>query len=57
MNQALVGAMIGTGIARRRSTVIWKAVRSILLGWGLGPVSGISLGFALALGLVHLGVI
>lgn len=46
MNQALVGAMIGTGIARRRSTVVWKAVRSILAGWGLGPVSSVSLGFA-----------
>jgi len=57
MNQALVGAMIGTGIARRRSTVVWKAIRSILLGWGLGPVSGVSLGFVLALALVHAGAL
>ena len=57
MNQALVGAMIGTGIARRRTTVIWKAVRAILLGWALGPVSGVALGFALALCLAHLGVV
>jgi inorganic phosphate transporter, PiT family len=55
MNQALVGAMIGTGIARRRSTVVWKAIRSILFGWALGPVSGVSLGFVLALVLAHAG--
>ena len=48
MNQALVGAMIGAGVARKRSTVLWKPIRSILLGWSVGPVSGISLGFALA---------
>ena len=47
MNQALVGAMIGAGVARRRSTVLWKAIRSILLGWGAGPVSGAALGFGL----------
>jgi len=47
MNQALVGAMIGAGLARRRSTVLWKPIRSILLGWGVGPVSGITLGFGL----------
>jgi len=47
MNQALVGAMIGAGIARRRSTVLWKPIRSILLGWAAGPVSGVSLGFGL----------
>jgi inorganic phosphate transporter, PiT family len=57
MNQALVGAMIGTGMARRRSTVIWKAIRSILAGWGLGPASGASVGFALAVLLVHLGAL
>ena len=56
MNQALVGAMIGTGMARRRSTVVWKAVRSILAGWGLGPASGALVGFAFALLLVHVGV-
>ena len=47
MNQALVGAMIGAGVARRRSTVLWKAIRSVLLGWAVGPVSGVTLGFAL----------
>jgi PiT family inorganic phosphate transporter len=48
MNQALVGAMIGTGIARGQSTVLWKPVKSILLGWGAGPASGIALGALLA---------
>jgi len=54
MNQALVGAMIGAGLARKRSTVLWKPIRSILLGWSVGPVSGFSLGFALAWGLAQL---
>jgi PiT family inorganic phosphate transporter len=47
MNQALVGAMIGAGIARRRSTVLWRPIRSILLGWAAGPASGVTLGFGL----------
>ena len=55
MNQALVGAMIGAGMARRRSAVLWKAIRSILLGWGVGPLSGLTLGFAVvwAFGQMH----
>jgi inorganic phosphate transporter, PiT family len=48
MNQALVGAMIGTGMARHRSTVLWKSIRGILAGWAVGPVSGAALGFAVA---------
>jgi inorganic phosphate transporter, PiT family len=51
MNQALVGAMIGAGIARRQSTVIWKTVRGLLAGWAVGPLSGASLGFLLVVGL------
>jgi inorganic phosphate transporter, PiT family len=47
MNQALVGAMIGAGLARRRSTVLWKTIRGILLGWAAGPASGVTLGFGL----------
>ncbi len=56
MNQALVGSMIGTGIARRQRTVLGKAVRGILAGWALGPVSGAALGFALvnAFRVIHL---
>jgi inorganic phosphate transporter, PiT family len=56
MNQALVGAMIGAGMARHRSTVLWKAIRGILAGWAVGPASGAALGFAVAtvFGWVHL---
>jgi inorganic phosphate transporter, PiT family len=56
MNQALVGAMIGAGLARHRSTVLWKAIRGILAGWAVGPVSGAALGFTVAtlFGWVHL---
>lgn len=48
LNQALVGAMLGTGLARGQSTVLWKPVRSILTGWALGPVSGFALGYVLS---------
>ena len=56
MNQALVGAMIGAGVARRSSTVLWKAIRGIIAGWALGPVSGAALGFSLVtvFGWLHL---
>jgi inorganic phosphate transporter, PiT family len=48
MNQALVGAMIGTGVARGQKTVLWESVRGIVTGWAVGPVSGAVLGFAIA---------
>jgi inorganic phosphate transporter, PiT family len=48
LNQALVGAMVGAGLARRRRIVHWGTVRGILIGWGLGPVSGFAAGFAVA---------
>ncbi|MGB6443052.1 MAG: inorganic phosphate transporter, partial [Thermoplasmata archaeon] len=48
LNQALVGAMIGTGVARGQSTVLWKTIRSIVTGWAVGPVSGLALGYALS---------
>jgi inorganic phosphate transporter, PiT family len=51
MNQALVGAMIGSGLARRGGGIVRNAVRAILLGWAAGPISGASLGFALAVAL------
>lgn len=47
MNQALVGAMLGTGVARGQSVVAWKSVRAILIGWLVGPASGFALGFTL----------
>ena len=57
MNQALVGAMIGTGVARGQKDIHLQAVRGILIGWALGPASGAALGFASVLALVHLGVL
>jgi len=57
MNQALVGAMIGAGVARRRSAVLWKPIRSVLLGWAVGPLSGLALGFGLVWAGLHLGLL
>ena len=57
MNQALVGAMIGAGLARKRSAVLWRPIRSILVGWSVGPVSGVTLGFGLVWALRHLHVL
>ncbi len=56
MNQALVGAMIGTGVARGQSTVLWRTIRSVLVGWAVGPASGLLLGFALAWAFLRFGV-
>lgn len=47
MNQALIGAMTGTGLARGRDTIRWPVVRGIVTAWGIGPVSGITIGFVL----------
>ncbi len=55
MNQALIGGMLGAGLARGRRVVEWRAVRGILLGWGIGPISGGSIGFAAASLLRHAG--
>jgi inorganic phosphate transporter, PiT family len=46
MNQALVGAMAGAGLARHRSSVHWPMIRGILAGWALGPTSGLAAGYA-----------
>src|SRR6185437_15758677 len=43
MNQALIGAMAGTGLARGRETVQRKQILGILRGWLIGPLSGIVL--------------
>ncbi|MCF8566538.1 inorganic phosphate transporter family protein [Alicyclobacillus tolerans] len=48
MNQALVGAMMGAGMARGNGTIEWKAIRNIVKGWVIAPVSGIILAFLLA---------
>ncbi len=57
MNQALVGAMAGAGMARGRSTIHWSTVSGILRGWAIGPVSGFVLGFVAmkALGAIGAG--
>ena len=47
MNQALIGAMAGAGVARGRETVQRKQIIGILRGWAIGPLSGLALAFAL----------
>lgn len=54
MNQALVGAMAGAGLARGRQTVQKTNLYGILRGWLIGPAAGITAGFLIALA-VHLG--
>ena len=49
MNQALIGAMAGAGLARRRDAVRWPVVRGILLGWLIGPAAGLVLGYGAGL--------
>jgi PiT family inorganic phosphate transporter len=48
MNQALIGAMAGTGFARGRETIETKVILAILRGWIVGPAAGAALGFAFA---------
>jgi PiT family inorganic phosphate transporter len=55
MNQALIGAMAGTGLARGRGTVQWPVVNGILKGWLMGPAAGFALGWAAALGVRFVG--
>jgi PiT family inorganic phosphate transporter len=47
LNQALIGAMAGTGLARGRETVQRKQILGILRGWAIGPLSGLTLAFVL----------
>ncbi len=47
MNQALVGAMTGTGAARGRHTVRVGTLVGILRGWLIGPGAGIALAYAI----------
>lgn len=53
MNQALIGAMAGTGFARGRETVQRKQVLAIFRGWLIGPISGLALAAVLEW-LIHL---
>ena len=45
MNQALVGAMAGTGLARGRQTVHRDTLYGILRGWAISPITGFALSF------------
>ncbi len=49
MNQALIGAMAGTGFARGRETIDDKVIFGILRGWIIGPAAGAALGYAFGL--------
>ena len=55
MNQALIGAMTGTGVARGNDTVRWPVVRGIVTGWAVGPISGITVAFVIETVLRALG--
>ena len=48
MDQALVGAMAGAGLARGRNTVQWPVVKDILKGWLIGPAAEFLFGYATA---------
>jgi PiT family inorganic phosphate transporter len=48
MNQALVGAMAGAGMARGTHTVRRETLVGILRGWVLGPAAGLAAGFVVA---------
>jgi len=56
MNQALIGGMAGAGLARGERTIHWPTLRGILVGWAVGPASGILAGLACTVALVRLGV-
>jgi PiT family inorganic phosphate transporter len=47
MNQALIGAMAGAGLARGSETVQRRQFVGILRGWAAGPVSGLAIAFIL----------
>ena len=49
MNQALVGAMTGAGLARGRRTVKTASLVGILRGWVIGPGAGLVAGYLIAL--------
>lgn len=56
MNQALVGAMAGAGIARGRHAIKAANLYGILRGWLIGPAAGIAAGFLIASGAAAVGV-
>ena len=48
MNQALIGAMAGAGLARGRHTIDARMMLGVVRGWFIGPAAGMALGFAFA---------
>jgi PiT family inorganic phosphate transporter len=48
MNQALIGAMAGTGFARGRQTIDTSVILSIIRGWIIGPGAGFIIAYAVA---------
>ncbi|MCW8307419.1 anion permease [Acidiphilium sp. PA] len=48
MNQALIGAMAGAGLARGRQTIDGRVLRGIGRGWIIGPGAGFVLSYAAA---------
>jgi inorganic phosphate transporter, PiT family len=55
MNQALVGGMAGAGLARGQRTIHWPVLRGILVGWAVGPASGLLAGFGVITAVLALG--
>ncbi|MGA8303635.1 MAG: inorganic phosphate transporter [Thermoplasmata archaeon] len=55
MNQALVGGMAGAGLARGQRTIHWPVLRGILVGWAVGPASGLIAGFGVITAVIALG--
>ena len=45
MNQALIGAMAGTGFARDRQTIDTRVILGIVRGWIIGPGAGFILAY------------
>jgi len=56
MNQALIGGMAGAGLARGERRIQWPMLRGILIGWAVGPVSGLLAGFGAIVVLGGFGV-
>lgn len=56
MNQALIGGMAGAGLARGQRTIHWPTLRGILIGWAVGPVSGLLAGVGVITLAIRLGV-
>ncbi len=48
LNQALVGAMAGAGLARGTHTVRRATIAGIVRGWFIGPAAGVVLGYGIA---------